>query len=67
MSAMQQPRPALHLFAERIAKEKKRLEVLAAAHKPGLERDGILKKLRQLDTAVHINEWLTSPGLQAPR
>lgn len=64
---MQQPQPALHRFVERLAKEKKRLEALAAAQKPGLARDEILKKLRQLDTAARINEWLTSPGLQAPR
>jgi hypothetical protein len=24
------------------------------------------RKIRQLETASHINEWLTSPGLQAP-
>jgi len=33
---------------------------------PGRDRDALLKKARQLDTASHINEWLSSPGLRAP-
>ena len=32
----------------------------------GADRDAILKKIRQLETASHINEWLTSPGLRSP-
>lgn len=27
----------------------------------------ILRKARQLEIRVHINEWLSSPGLQAPK
>ena len=30
----------------------------------GLERETLLKKARQAETAVHINEWLTSPALR---
>lgn len=33
---------------------------------PGNDRDALLKKARQLDTASHINEWLSSPGLKPP-
>nr|WP_019199782.1 hypothetical protein [Afipia birgiae] len=33
---------------------------------PGKDRDALLKKARQLDTASHINEWLSSPGLRTP-
>jgi hypothetical protein len=64
---MKRPRPTLHLFDNRIAKEKKRLEALAAELQPGAERDNLLKKISQLDTAAHINDWLSSPGLQTPR
>lgn len=32
---------------------------------PGKERDALIKKARQLETACHINEWLASPGLKA--
>jgi hypothetical protein len=60
-------RPTLHLFDNRIAKEKKRLEALAAETKPGPERDQLLRKISQFETARDIDEWLSSPGLQAPR
>ena len=33
----------------------------------GKERDELLRKARQLETASHMNEWLTSPGLQPPK
>jgi hypothetical protein len=26
-----------------------------------------LRKARQAETAAHINDWLTSPGLQPPK
>jgi len=32
----------------------------------GKERDRILRKSRQIAAAAHINEWLSSPGLQPP-
>jgi hypothetical protein len=64
---MQRHRPTLHLFKDRIAEEKKRLQALAAELKPGLERDTILQKISQLDTAAQINEWVSSPGLRGPR
>jgi hypothetical protein len=34
---------------------------------PGPERDILLKKARQADTAAHIDEWASSPGLQSPK
>jgi hypothetical protein len=32
----------------------------------GQQREMLLKKARQAETAAHINEWLASPGLRAP-
>jgi hypothetical protein len=32
----------------------------------GRERDDLLRKARQLETASHVNEWLSSPGLSPP-
>jgi hypothetical protein len=32
----------------------------------GKERDHLLRKARQLETASHMNDWLSSPGL-SPR
>ena len=52
---------------ERLTDEKKRVEAAAALLGPGLIRNKLLEKLRQLDVAAHINDWLSSPGLQAPR
>ena len=54
-------------FGERLAEQKARLEKKASQLNPGPERDDLLKKAKQIDTATHINEWLNSPGLQAPR
>ncbi|NEV00228.1 hypothetical protein FNJ47_31540 [Bradyrhizobium sp. UFLA 03-164] len=33
---------------------------------PGPHRDLLERKLRQLETASHVDGWLTSPGLQPP-
>jgi hypothetical protein len=34
---------------------------------PGPERDNMLKKARQADTATHLTNWADSPGLQPPK
>ena len=34
---------------------------------PGAEKDELLRKAQQADTAVHLNEWANSPGLQPPK
>jgi len=34
---------------------------------PGPLRDARIRKARQAVTASHVNEWLSSPGLQAPQ
>ena len=54
-------------FLDRIEEQRKRLEADIAAAKSGPARSDLQKKRRQLDVAVHLNEWLSSPGLQAPR
>jgi len=33
---------------------------------PGPARDNLLRKVRQADTAMHLDEWANSPGLQPP-
>ena len=53
-------------FEGRIAAEKARLEAEAADLRPGPQKDELLKKIRQLETASRLNEWLSSPGLQPP-
>jgi len=33
----------------------------------GQQRDALLRKARQAETAAHLNQWLSSPGPQSPR
>lgn len=63
---MQRKRSRPHSFESQIAAEGVRLEARAAALQHSPEKDALLKKIRQLETAAHINEWLTSPGLKSP-
>lgn len=64
---MQRRRSVSHTFQENIAAEKAKLEAQLADLKPGCsEMDAIRKKIRQLETASHMSEWLSSPGLQTP-
>jgi hypothetical protein len=63
---MQRRRFIPHTFEENIAAEKAKLEAQVAKLKPGPQKDALLRKIRQLDTAAHISEWLSSPGLQPP-
>ena len=51
---------------ERLAKEAKRLREQAGSLRPSAERDGLIRKARQAETASHMSEWLTSPGLRPP-
>jgi hypothetical protein len=51
---------------ERLAEEAKRLRAEAKLLPPGAERDALIRKARQAEIASHMNEWLTSPGLQPP-
>jgi hypothetical protein len=35
--------------------------------RPGAERDELLRKARQAETAANLNEWASSPGLPPPK
>ena len=39
----------------------------AAKLAPGPKRDLLLQRARQADTAVDIEDWVNSPGLQPPK
>lgn len=52
---------------ERLTAEAKILREQAAKMRPCFERERLLRKARQDETAAHISEWLRSPGLQPPR
>jgi hypothetical protein len=34
---------------------------------PGRLRQQLLRKAREAETAAHLNDWLTSPGLRPPK
>jgi hypothetical protein len=55
-----------HTFEQNLDAEKARLEAQLATLRPGPQMDAVRKKLRQLETASHMSEWLTSPGLRPP-
>jgi hypothetical protein len=54
-------------FRERLSAfaddERKRVKLLP----PGPERDLALRKIRQAETASHLDDWANSPGLAPPR
>jgi hypothetical protein len=55
------------LFQERLSafadQERKKAEQLP----PGPERDAALTRIRQAETAAHLDEWINSPALQPPK
>ena len=54
-------------LGDRLAHEAQRLRQKARTAPADKERERLLRKARQLETASKINEWLSSPGLQTPQ
>jgi hypothetical protein len=55
-------------FEERLAEEARRFKEEAEQQPPGsMARDLLLRRARQAETAAHISDWLSSPGLQPPK
>jgi hypothetical protein len=54
-------------FQERLAEEAKRFREAAAELPQGTARELLLRRARQAETASHMSEWLSSPGLQPPK
>ena len=52
---------------ERLEEIAERLRREARGTPPGVERDKLLRRARQAETAAHIQQWLTSAGLRAPK
>jgi hypothetical protein len=53
-------------FPDRMAKEAERFRQEAETKPPGQERDDLLSKARQAETAAHVDQWIASPGLRPP-
>jgi hypothetical protein len=54
------------ILQTRLTLEAARLKRAAAALPAGKERDAVISRARQYDNALHISEWLGTPGLQPP-
>jgi hypothetical protein len=52
---------------DRIIAWAKEVRAHAATLPPGPDRDALLKKVRQAETATHLNDWANSPELQPPK
>jgi hypothetical protein len=70
---MEQRMPGHRRFAQTISleeslpEETKRLRKQTQGTPPGIERERLVRRARQLETASRMNEWLTSRGRQAPK
>jgi hypothetical protein len=54
-------------FEERLAQEALKFKEAAEEQPIGsMARELLLRRARQAETASHINQWLSSPGLQPP-
>jgi hypothetical protein len=58
-----------HQFSlqDRIIAWAKEVREQAAMLPPGPDRDMLLKKVRQAETALHLENWANSPELQPPK
>ena len=52
---------------DRLASSAKEAREKAIQLRPGPERDELLRKARQAERALHLDEWVSFPGLQSPK
>jgi hypothetical protein len=52
---------------DRVALHALRLKEEAQALRPGPERDDMMRRARHAETASHVDDWLSSPGLRPPK
>ncbi len=53
-------------LGDRLTEEAQRLRNQAKGVQPGIKRDRLIRRARQLETAANVNEWIASPGLAPP-
>jgi hypothetical protein len=65
---MQRRRHIKHQFTlqDRIVAWAKEVRKQAAELPPGPDQDMLLKKVRQAEAALHLEDWANSPGLPSP-
>jgi hypothetical protein len=52
---------------DRLASFAKEVREKASRLPHGRERDDMLKKASQAETASHLDDWVNSPGLRSPK
>jgi hypothetical protein len=67
MSVKRNRRKNVVSFEARLQKAATEAREAALELPDGEARDALLDRARQAETAVHLTEWLTSPGQQSPK
>jgi len=66
-SGMQRLIKPITTLDQRLEEKAERLRAEALITPPGSERDKLLHMARQTETAAHMQDWLSSRGLQSPK
>jgi hypothetical protein len=64
---MQRRRRVNHQFTLRIIAWAKEVREQAAELPPGADRDALLKKVRQTEAALHLEDWVSPTGLHSTK
>ncbi|HVX78297.1 MAG TPA: hypothetical protein VHB49_19365 [Bradyrhizobium sp.] len=51
-------------LGDRLAEEAKSLRKQAQGTPPGIQREKLIRRARQLDAASHLNDWISSSGMK---
>jgi hypothetical protein len=51
---------------DRLIQQSRILRKQAGETPGGVQREELLRKARQAEVAAHLDDWLSSPGLQSP-
>lgn len=57
---------SIDLLGDGLAEEAQRLREKAANASSARDRETLLRRARQAETAAHVDEWVSSRGLQPP-
>jgi hypothetical protein len=64
---MKRNRSKPYSFEVLLVEEAAKLKAQARLLPPGSQREDLSRKVHQINTAAHLNEWLRSPGLRSPK
>lgn len=68
MGQSRRPLERTDTFEQRLAEEVTRFREAAEKEQPGsMARELLLRRARQAETALHMSDWIKSPGLQPPK